>query len=824
MGEQLAYETSPSLASLQSKSEASLSCLSSFTVTSADGRIHFPGPIDLRGFSLKDITIAPDYIQVYGPGHTPNPGTRLNRPAVITLFHSPAVMKLTKEEARLRVQYFGGQLRTVDVSKGRVEFQVQHFTRYGLDDDSEGEEMQQAPMTEELVDENESDRFSFSPQPHQGKRAKEEEPESPFSEDNEPMIEAPAHVPAIPHCFPELKVAFSPSGRMLVAGSFLIQLPQSNQAALQLLDLHLHCTSASLRPGDLPVVQRHTYSQLVKMWTGFVARLFNTSDTVPDYQYLVQLWSLANVLFGDPAVNISDFVNNAGYMQDIIRRHEAEDFAINNNDEVVQLKRRQALYYWLKLFAKATSSPASSNYRKILELMAAASPTEAVALSIETGNYCLASLLSQTSRHCFSKLIESQLRHWAHTKVEQFMHPDLKTIYEVMAASFDSVRGLDWKRLFTLVFIYGSAHNAPITESYKRFFSDSVLKRQTETKSDFRADVKDACYQLLQLLEEPQLFSSQLEGLLNPYSHGRFLEFGHSWLLSQALSDIYALELFPTKPAAHDPIEVPLNADVTGRFLRELLDSGRWEWAAYVMLVAGFSATQFSTILSRYVDLIRCSDKSKVDTLHKLEFCRERLNIPTRLLAECSALNAEYNQAYEEAFRYYLQADDPESAYELLIREVGPACIIRYLEARRLHKELIGAIAELEGLGRVLPTLRLSVQAYRDYCQLLLDAEFLKQSGSDRPQRIQEFLPRIYEVSAAIKKLPTETQLQAAAKSEMAERLGSLYLTCKQQNQAWNFSVGRKLETSLYDGSMHGSAELMQTHMSALLDVRLSTS
>ena len=822
MGDQN-YVFSPSLASLSSKSEASLSCLSSFTVASTDGRIHFPGPIDLRGFSLTDITIAPDYIQVYGPGHTPNPGTRLNRPAVVTLFHSPAVMKLTKEQARLRVQHFGGQLRTVDTSKGLVEFQVQHFTRYGLDDESE-EEIPQAQMAEELVEENESDRFSFSPQPHPGKRAKEEESESPFSEDNEPMVEAPLSLPAIPHSFPELKVAFSPSGRMLVAGTFLLQLPQSNPAALQLLDLHLHCTSASARPGDLPLVQRHSYSQLVKMWTGFVARLFNTGETLPDYQYLVQLWSLVNVLFGDPAVNISEFVSNAGYMQDTIRRHDSEDFAINNNDEAVQLKRRQALYYWLKLFARAAHSPMASNPRKILELMAAASPTEATALAIETGHYSLASLLAQTSRHCFTKLIESQLRHWAQTKVDQFIDPDLKVIYEVLAANFENVKGLDWKRLFTLVFLYVSAHNMPIAEAYKRFFSDSVLKRQTTIMSEYRPEVKDACYQLLQLLEDPKLFSSELEGLLNPFSHSRYLEFGHSWLLSQALCDIYALELFPTGPSAHDPKEMPLSADVTCRFLRELLDSGRWEWAAYVMLVAGFSAAQFSSILSRHVDLIRCSDKSKVDTMHKLEFCRERLQVPTRLLAECSALNAEYNQAYEEAFRYYLQADDPESAYELLIREVGPACIIRYPEAQRLQKELIGAITELEGLGRVLPTLRLSVQAYRDYCQLLLEAEFLTQAEQDKAQRVQEFLPRLYEVSAAIKKLPTETLLQTVAKSEMAEQLGGLYLACKQQAQAWNFSVGRKLEASVYDGSMHGSAELLQTHMSALLDARLSTS
>ena len=824
MAEKKAYETRPSLTSLQSKPESSLSCVYSFTVSSTDGRIYFPGPIDLRGFSLEDITITPDYIQVYGPGHSPKPGTRLNRPAVITLFQSPAVKSLTKEEARLRVQRFGGQLRMVDPVRGYVEFAVEHFTRYGLDEEESEEEIPPPEPMADAMEDNDSDRFSFSPQPHQGKRAKEEESEGQPYEEFETMEEAaPMSVSTVPISYPELKVAFAPNGRMLVGGAFLLQTPPCNQATLHLLDLHLECTSAVSHPTELPVVQSHTYSQLIKMWTAFVARLFNSGESIPDYEYLVQLWSLVNTLFGDPAVNITEFVSNPVYMQETIQRHEAEDFAINNNDDLVQLKRRRALYYWLKLFCRSSPSPIASPYRKILELVSCASPVEAVNLAMDTKNFNLAALLSQTPRHCFTKLMESQLDHWMRSRVDQFMDPDLKTLYEVLAAQFNSVTGLDWKRLFTLVFIYGTAHNSHISEAYKRFFEECVLRQQTKVASTYRSNVVDACYQLLQLVYDPHLFLRQFDGLLNPYSHSRSLEFGHSWLLSQALSEIYTLELFPIESGSRSPFDVAVSSDITRRFLQELLDSGRWEWAAYVMIVGNFPSIQFSGILTRYIDLFQGSDQEKVNTMHKLEFCRERLHVPVRLLAECRALNAEYNQVYEDAYRYYLQADDPESAYELLIREVGPTCIIRYPEAQRLKKELIGAIMELEGLSRVLPTLRLSVQAYHDYCDLLIDAESLEK-GEFVGHRLDELLSRMYEVSMAIKKLPTETILQTAAKSEMAERLGRLYLQYKQLSPSWNFDLGEQMESCLYDGSMHSSAELLQTHMSALLDVRHATS
>ncbi|CAO1638569.1 unnamed protein product [Sympodiomycopsis kandeliae] len=214
------YHLSPSLNALRRMGHAQLSRVDNFTVTRKGfGSVRYLVPVDLTG--IQDLSIIPGgivqlrekEIWVYPQkedlesgldgmkvGYERNPvskarqGEALNQPAEVALERCWPLDKATrqplKEASHPRVKQHIAKLQKkaetqfVDFEPeiGLWRFEVDHFSRYGLDEDSDEEEPQQAaPATRSAARKNARDGDDDAPPPRRQLRASSRKPDAPPS-------------------------------------------------------------------------------------------------------------------------------------------------------------------------------------------------------------------------------------------------------------------------------------------------------------------------------------------------------------------------------------------------------------------------------------------------------------------------------------------------------------------------------------------------------------------------------------------------------------------------------------------------------------------
>ncbi len=149
------YAMRPSLEALSKMGEADLAAVSNFIVDKAGvGSVAWKGAVDVRGIDLDSVVnIEPKTVDVYHAaeqsGTKPPVGTKLNRPAIITLHNiysknGPEASAEEKEKFERKIEKKTKQMNAkfilMDTDIGIWKFEVDHFSRYGLDDDSDDEE------------------------------------------------------------------------------------------------------------------------------------------------------------------------------------------------------------------------------------------------------------------------------------------------------------------------------------------------------------------------------------------------------------------------------------------------------------------------------------------------------------------------------------------------------------------------------------------------------------------------------------------------------------------------------------------------------------
>jgi nuclear pore complex protein Nup98-Nup96 len=141
------YITSPSIEELNTLSEADLAAVSNFGISREGfGRISWDGAVDVRGIDLdKVVAIDSRDIAVYddeeSTANKPPAGTKLNRPAVLTLQNIYPKDGIAKEKFEQKLikksTIMEADFISYDISTGEWKFRVHHFSRYGLDDDDD---------------------------------------------------------------------------------------------------------------------------------------------------------------------------------------------------------------------------------------------------------------------------------------------------------------------------------------------------------------------------------------------------------------------------------------------------------------------------------------------------------------------------------------------------------------------------------------------------------------------------------------------------------------------------------------------------------------
>eukprot|EP01114_Cavostelium_apophysatum_P010587 TRINITY_DN2449_c0_g1_i4.p1 TRINITY_DN2449_c0_g1~~TRINITY_DN2449_c0_g1_i4.p1 ORF type:complete len:1866 (-),score=435.79 TRINITY_DN2449_c0_g1_i4:22-5619(-) len=159
------YFTTPSISELERMSDEELKSVRDFTVGRRDvGQVQFLGRVDVRNLNLDEIVhLEPKSVEIY-PENSSVPkaaeGEGLNRPAVVTLFQvwpldvkTRALKKdkesLDKYERKVKktTEASGARLVVYDKTTGEWVFQVQHFSKYGIADESDEDESDETPKS-----------------------------------------------------------------------------------------------------------------------------------------------------------------------------------------------------------------------------------------------------------------------------------------------------------------------------------------------------------------------------------------------------------------------------------------------------------------------------------------------------------------------------------------------------------------------------------------------------------------------------------------------------------------------------------------------------
>lgn len=168
------YIVYPSISELESMSEADLAAVTGFKVERTNyGSVAWDGAVDVRGVDIDTVVeIESKNVSVYdeaeSKGEKPQRGSKLNRPAVITMYNvypkgGAESSAEAKDKMRSKVEKstkkMGAELLSYDAENGVWTFRVGHFSRYGLDDESDDEsdiDVDAPPSLETSDDEQES--------------------------------------------------------------------------------------------------------------------------------------------------------------------------------------------------------------------------------------------------------------------------------------------------------------------------------------------------------------------------------------------------------------------------------------------------------------------------------------------------------------------------------------------------------------------------------------------------------------------------------------------------------------------------------------------
>ena len=160
------YDVYPSMADLEAMSEAELATVIGFKVERPGfGSVAWDGAVDVREVDIDaEVVIESKNVSVYDEAETtgikPERGSKLNRPAVITMYgifpkdgaeaSAEAKQKLSRKIEKT-TQKMKAELLSFDSESGVWKFRVGHFSRYGLDDsddESDDEEVNTTPLLE----------------------------------------------------------------------------------------------------------------------------------------------------------------------------------------------------------------------------------------------------------------------------------------------------------------------------------------------------------------------------------------------------------------------------------------------------------------------------------------------------------------------------------------------------------------------------------------------------------------------------------------------------------------------------------------------------
>jgi hypothetical protein len=157
-------------------SEADLAAVSGFRIERPEyGSVAWDGAVDVRGVDLDSVVVIESknvsvYDEAESKGQKPQQGSKLNRPAVITMYDvfpkdgaesSVEAKEKLKRKIEKSTTKMGADLISFEPESGVWTFRVAHFSRYGLGDDDSDDDNRSTPPLEPPDDDLEVEPYQI---------------------------------------------------------------------------------------------------------------------------------------------------------------------------------------------------------------------------------------------------------------------------------------------------------------------------------------------------------------------------------------------------------------------------------------------------------------------------------------------------------------------------------------------------------------------------------------------------------------------------------------------------------------------------------------
>ncbi|XP_076670713.1 nuclear pore complex protein Nup98-96 isoform X2 [Andrena cerasifolii] len=497
--------------------------------------------------------------------------------------------------------------------------------------------------------------------------------------------------------------------------------------------------------------------------------------------YVANVWKLCVALWGTlPDVNTSPE---------------------NTADHNIVIARREAIGEWLKHVIRKTlewDNGNVNNEENILLLLSALELGEACKIAREVGDHCLALLMAQLRSGLPTKvLIKQQIALWQDAGIDENVSMDRLKLFALVAGEplvlsskhglINVCEGLDWKRALAVHLWYFSSPIASIRDALELYETSFDASKTTYAYAaqpcpEYRGDdyelevnngrkpIYDLCFHLLKLFCTG---NHTLGELLNPATHTADpLDYRLSWLMQQVL-----LALGYTHLSEHVATLTHVN------FATQLEAYGLWHWAVFVMLHlkdTGIRKSAVMNLLQRNIEIDGTA--AAAEYIEREKFLREELGIPSIWIHRAKAVRSCVAKRYGKAASYFIQAEDWNTAHEIIIEHLAADAIIN--ENFEYLRDLLTPLVPPECSGTV------SGWAYQgqllwEYMEITMDIESLLSGADPRGinYKLELLKPRLTRLCLKISQFPCPTAKHRLCQAEIAKRTLHLAKSLLQSNE-----------------------------------------
>jgi hypothetical protein len=576
---------------------------------------------------LANVLIEKGSVTVYSePAKTPVRGQLLNVPALITLKQLFSLSEAQQETIKTVGEVRSRQFVAYNAALGEWTFKVKHFTRYGLEEDSEGEEAVQS-LTSPTVPEPQRPRSAFqelSPiisiesDAKRFKTASYVEPQ--------PQKPEPVQATRVP------EVTFDKDFRISLDRKGNYYLPEGQGLVKRSMQMRPDTTAqflgrlseAELIRGDNfpPVLQPDnfvTFCQFVAKdsWAHYWQKRDNKEQA--------QLWTLFSAVFAEPSC--LPFVQTSSVKQG------------GSRDSLISKAIQQWIVSWGSL-VKSSPDPLET----IFQYLTINDTTAAAALAISSRNFSLATIIDQHSS------MQTELLRLC-IESEESSPPNLIKIYRLLSGDVEVLANLPrWQQLCSYLSYCSSSHQ-DLSSGLLHYFS------KFPAQSGFFELLLLAYADFDSFIQSPHVFT-----LLDTIKESQGV--GSAWLLAFLLLSLAMKRKSTAESLQSHFIEEQLGRSVKNfayHYAETLLQRGQFSQARLALDCSDVPQTTMKHVLALYADEIG-SETNKEDSE----------------CVEAQALYFHYQMNYVEAFKLYAEAHRTELSLQLLLNEVVPDLVLLY--------------------------------------------------------------------------------------------------------------------------------------------------